>query len=99
MTRIVNDGKYVNQIRLDRVKDAIWKPWQECAAHARDNFSVQKWSLFKPFKLKFKSQLKLGAQSFALFLIPVERFANLLNCATSKLQAVRHEPLFKCAFT
>ncbi len=99
MTRIVNDGKYVNQNFLDRVKDAIWKSWQECAAHARDNFCVQKWNLFKPFKLKFKSQLKLGTQSFALFLVPIERFANLLNCATSKLQAVRHEPLFKCALT
>ncbi len=99
MTRIVNDGKYVNQVLLDRVKDAIWEPGQECAAYTRDNFCVQKRDLLKALELKFKSQLKLRAQSFALFLIPVERFANFPNCATSKLQAVRHEPLFKCALT
>jgi hypothetical protein len=33
----------------------------------------------------------------ALFLIPVERFANFANGSTRKLQAVRQEPLFKCA--
>ena len=99
ITRIVNDGQNVNQFILYRVKNAIWKPWQECAAHARNNFCVQKRNLLKAFKLKFKSQLKFRAQPFALFLIPVERFANFANGSTGKLQAVRHEPLFKCAFT
>ena len=97
--RIVNDGQHVNQIILDRVKDTIRKPWQECAAYARDNFCVQKRNLLKALKLKFKSQLKFRTQPFALFLIPIERFANFANGSTGKLQAVRHEPLFKCAFT
>ena len=99
ITCVVNDGQHVNQIILYRVKNTIRKPWQECAAYARDNLCIQKWNLLKAFELKFKSQLKFGAQPFALFLIPIERFANFANGPTGKLQAVRHEPLFKCAFT
>ena len=95
----MNDGQNVNQIILDRIKNAVWKTWQECAAHSRDNFCVQKRNLLKALKLKFKSQLKFRTQPFALFLIPIERFANFANCSTGKFQAVRHEPLFKCAFT
>ena len=95
----MNDSQNVNQIILDRVKNAIRKPWQECAAYARDNFCVQKRDLLKALKLRFKSQLKFRAQPFALFLMPIERFANFANGPTGKLQAVRHEPLFKCAFT
>lgn len=55
VARIVNDGKHMHQIIFDRVKNAIRKPWQECAAYARDNFRVQKRSLLKALKLKFKS--------------------------------------------
>ncbi len=95
----MNDGQHVNQIILDRVKDTIWKPWQECAAYARNNFCVQMRNLLKALKLKFKSQFEFRAQPFALLLIPIERFANFANCSTGKLQAVRHEPLFKWAFT
>ncbi len=95
----MNDGQHVNHIILDRVKNAIGKPWQECAAYARDNFCVQKRDLLKALKLKFKSQFKFRAQPSALFLIPIERFANFANGPTSKLQAVRHDPFFKCAFT
>ena len=95
----MNDGQHVNQIILDLVKDTIWKPWQERAAYAWHNFCIQKWNLLSALKLKFKSQLKFRTQPFALFLIPIERFANFANGATGKLQAVRHEPLFKCAFT
>lgn len=99
ITRIVNDGQNVNQVILYRVENAKWKPRQECAAYARDNLCVQKRNLLKALQLQFKSQLKLRAQPFALLLIPVERFADLTNGSTSKPQAVRHEPLFKCAFT
>ena len=95
----MNNGQHMNQIILDRVKDTIRKPWQECAAYARDNFCVQKRNMLKALKLKLKSQLKFRAQPFTLFFIPIERLANFANCATGKLQAVRHEPLFKCAFT
>ncbi len=98
-TYIVNNGQNVNKIILDRVENAIRKPWQECTAHAWDNFRVQKRNLLKAFKLKFKSQLKFSAEPFALFLIPIERFADFAHGPTGKLQAVRHEPLFKCAFT
>lgn len=99
ITRIVNGGQNVNQVILDRVKNAIRETWQECSAYARDNFSVQKRNLLKALKLKFKSQLKFGAKTFALFLIPIERFTNFASGTTGKLQAVRYEPLFKCAFT
>ena len=99
IARIVNDGQNVNQIIFDRVENAIRKPRQKCAAYARNNFSIQKRDLLKAFELEFKSQLELRAQSFALFLVPIERFANFANCPTGKLQAVRHEPFFKCAFT
>ncbi|MEN9436189.1 MAG: hypothetical protein RIR09_844 [Pseudomonadota bacterium] len=95
----MNDCQHVNQIILDRVKDTIRKPWQECAAYARNNFRVQKRNLLKALKLKFKSQLEFRAQPFTLFLVPIERFANFANGSTGKLQAVRHEPLFKCALT
>ena len=95
----MNDRQHVNQIISDRVKDAIGKPWQECATYARNNFCVQKRNMLKALKLKFKSELKFRAQPFALLLIPIERFANFANCSTGKFQAVRHEPLFKCAFT
>ncbi len=95
----MNDGQNVNQIILNRVKDAIRKLRQKCAAYAWDNFCVQKRNLLKALKLKFKSQLKFRAQPFALFLMSVEGFANFVNGSTGKLQAVRHEPLFKCAFT
>jgi hypothetical protein len=47
----------------------------------------------RSLKLKFKSQLKFRAEPFALFLIPIERFADFANGPTGKLQAVRHEPL------
>lgn len=99
IAHIVNDGQNVNKIILDGVENAIWKPWQECAAHARDNFRLQERNLLKALKLKFKSQLKFRAEPFALILIPIERFADFTNRPTGKLQAVRHEPLFKCAFT
>ena len=99
VTRIVNGGQNVNQVILYRVKNAMWKPWQECAAYAGNDLWVQKRNLLKALQLQFKSQLKFRTQPFALLLIPVERFAYLANCSTSKLQAVRHEPLFKCAFT
>ena len=82
---IVNDGQNVDQIILGCVKNAIRKPWQECAAYARDNLCVQKRNLLKALKLQFKSQLKLRAQPLALFLIPVERFANFANCSARKL--------------
>ncbi len=95
----MNDGQHVNQIILDRVKDTIWKPWKKCATYARNNFCVQKRNLLKALELKFKSQLKFRAQPFTLLLIPIERFANFANGATGKLQTVRHEPLFKWAFT
>ena len=96
---IVNDGQNVNQIIFDRVKNAIWKPWQECPANARNNFRVQKRNLYKAFKLQFKSQLEFRAQPFTLFFVPIERFANFANSPTGKLQAVRHEPVFKCVLT
>ncbi len=99
IAHIVNYGQNVNEIILDSVENAIWKPWQECAAHAWHNFGVQERNLLKAFKLKFKSQLKFGAEPFALFLIPIKCFADFANRPTGKLQAVRHEPLFKCAFT
>ncbi len=99
ITCIVNDGQNVDQIILYRVKNAIRKPRQERAAYAWDNFRVQKRDLLKALKLKFKSQLKFRAQPFALFLIPIERSTNFANCSTGKLQAVRHDPLLKCAFT
>ena len=95
----MNDRQNVNKIILDRVEHAIRKPWQECAAYARDNFRLQKRNLLKAFKLELKSQLKFRAETFALFLIPIKRFADFANGPTGKLQAVRHEPLFKCAFT
>lgn len=99
IAHIVNYGQNVNKIILDRVEHAIRKPWQECAAYSRDNFRVQKRNLLKAFKLKLKSQLKFRAEPFAFFFIPIERFADFANGPTGKLQAVRHEPLFKCAFT
>ena len=95
----MNDRQNVNKIILDRVEHAIRKPWQECAAYARDNFRVQKRNLLKAFKLELKSQLKFRAEPFALFLIPIKRFADFANGPTGKFQAVRHEPFFKCAFT
>jgi len=97
--RIVNDSQNVNQTILYRIKNAIRKPWQECSAYARDNFCVQKRNLLKALKLEFKSQLKFRVQPLALFLIPIKRCTNFANGPTRKLQAVRHEPLFKCAFT
>lgn len=99
MTCIVNDGQNLKQIILDRVENAIRKPWQECAADILDNFRVQEWSLFKELKLKFKSQFKFRVKPFTLFLIPIERFTDCAKDPTGKLQAVRHEPLFKCALT
>ena len=97
--RIVNNGQHVNQIILDRVKNAIRKPRQKCAAYAWDNFCVQMRNLLKSLELKFKSQFKFRPKPFALLLIPIERFANFANGSTGKLQAVRHEPFFKCALT
>ena len=79
VARIVNDGQNVNQIILYRIKNAIRKPWQECSAYAWNNFCVQKRNLFKAFELEFKGQLKLRAQPLALFLIPIEPFANFAN--------------------
>ena len=99
ITQIVNDGQNVNQIILDRVENAIWESWQKCTAYTWDNFRVQQRNLLKALKLKFKSQLKFRAEPFALFLIPIERFTNFSNRPTGKLQAVRHEPFFKCALT
>ena len=55
IARIVNDGQNVNQVIFDRVKNTIRKPWQKCAAHARNNFRVQKRDLLKAFELEFKS--------------------------------------------
>lgn len=78
----MNDGKHVNQIILDRVKDTIRKPWQECATYARNNFCEQKRNLLKALKLKLKSKFKFRAQPIALLLIPIERFANFANGST-----------------
>ena len=99
IARIVNDGQDVNQIVFDGVENAIRKPRQKCAAHSRNNFCIQERDLLQAFELEFKSQFEFGAQAFALLLIPIERFANFANGSTGKLQAVRHEPFFKCAFT
>ena len=99
IAHIVNHGQNMNKIMLDCVENAVWKPWQEGAAHARHNFRVQERKLLNALKLKFKSQLKFRAEPFALILIPIERFADFVSRPTGKLQAVRHEPLFKCAFT
>jgi hypothetical protein len=81
----VNDSQNVDQIIFNREKNAIWEPWQKCSAYARDNFWVQKRDLLKAFKLQFKSQLEFRAQLFALFLVPIERFANFANGPTGKL--------------
>ena len=78
----MNDGQNVNQIIFDRVKNTIRKPWQKCAAHARNNFWVQKRDLFKAFELEFKSQLKFRAEPFGLFLVLIKRFANFANGPT-----------------
>lgn len=61
IARIVNDGQNVNQIIFNRVKNTIRKPWQKCAAYARNNFCVQKRDLLKAFELEFKSQPKFRA--------------------------------------
>ncbi len=95
----MNYSQHVYQIIFDRVEDAVGEPGQKCAAYTRNNFCVQKWDLFKALKLKLKSKLKFRAQPIALLLKPIERFANFANGSTGKLQAVRHEPLFICAFT
>ena len=72
----MNDGQNVNQIVSDRVENAVWESRQQRAAYPRNDFCIQEWDLFKAFELEFKGQLEFRAKAFALFLIPIKRFAN-----------------------
>ena len=96
---MVNDSQNVNQLIFDCVKNTVRKPRQECATHSRNDFRVKQWDLLEALELEFKSHLKFRAQPFTLRLIPIKRFANFANRPTGKPQAVRHEPLFRCALT
>ena len=57
----MNDGQNMNQIISNRVKNTVWKPGQECATYARDDFCVKKRDLLKTLELEFKSQFKFSA--------------------------------------
>jgi len=53
MTRMMDNGQYVNQIIFHRIKDTIWKSRQKGASNPWNDFCIQKRSLFKTFELQF----------------------------------------------
>ena len=99
MADVVNDRKDMHQITSNNIENAVGESGQQGTSNTGKDFCIKHRNLLQPFQLKFKCQLKLGAQPRALCLVPLVCLANLSGRTGRELQAVRHDPFFSCALT
>ena len=96
---MVNDGKDVPQIILNRVENTVRKSRKQSPAYAGKNLRIQHWGLPQPSQLKLESSLIFGAQALTLSLLPFVGITELPDGSAGKLQAVRHDPFFNFSLT